>query len=222
VVVLLTDFSLRVFSVSSVFSVVKKTIFLSLLVPALAYADEVQTLKSFFQNTTSMRARFQQTVVDNLGRKVQEVTGSMQLQRPGKFRWDYDKPYVQLIVGDGKKVWLYDPDLNQVTVRPLDKVLGSSPAALLAGNKDIDKTFDLRSVGQQGDLNWVEAVPKEKESGFEKVVLGFKGNMLHEMEMRDSFGQITVIEFSKQEVNPKLNDKSFRFSPPAGADVLSE
>jgi outer membrane lipoprotein carrier protein len=187
-----------------------------------AQADEVQTLKNFFQGTTAMRARFQQTVVDNLGRKVQEVTGSMQLQRPGKFRWDYDKPYVQLIVGDGKKVWLYDPDLNQVTVRPLDKVLGSSPAALLAGNKDIDKTFDLRNVGQQGDLNWVEAVPKEKESGFEKVVLGFKGNMLHEMEMRDSFGQITVIEFSKQEVNPKLNDKSFRFAPPAGADVLSE
>lgn len=187
-----------------------------------AQADEVQTLKNFFQNTTSMRAKFQQTVVDNLGRKVQEVTGTMQLQRPGKFRWDYDKPYVQLIVGDSKKVWLYDPDLNQVTVRSLDKVLGSSPAALLAGSKDIDKTFDLRNVGQQGELNWVEAVPKEKESGFDKIVLGFKGNMLHEMEMRDSFGQITVIEFSAQELNPKLNDKSFRFTPPAGADVLSE
>jgi outer membrane lipoprotein carrier protein len=187
-----------------------------------AQADEVQTLKNFFQNTTSMRAKFQQTVVDNLGRKVQEVTGTMQLQRPGKFRWDYNKPYVQVIVGDGKKVWLYDPDLNQVTVRSLDKVLGSSPAALLAGSKDIDKTFDLRNIGQQGDLNWVEAVPREKESGFDKVVLGFKGNMLHEMEMRDSFGQITVIEFSGQEVNPKLNDKSFRFTPPQGADVLSE
>ena len=187
-----------------------------------AQADEVQTLKNFFQNTTSMRAKFQQTVVDNLGRKVQEVTGTMQLQRPGKFRWDYNKPYVQLIVGDGNKVWLYDPDLNQVTVRSLDKVLGSSPAALLAGSKDIDKTFDLKNVGQQGELNWVEAVPREKESGFDKVVLGFKGNMLHEMEMRDSFGQITVIEFSQQEVNPKLNDKSFRFAPPKGADVLSE
>ena len=187
-----------------------------------ASADEVQTLKSFFQNATSMRAKFQQTVVDNLGRKVQEVTGSMQLQRPGKFRWDYDKPYVQLIVGDGNKVWLYDPDLNQVTVRPLDKVLGSSPAALLAGSKEIDKTFDLKNVGKQGELNWVEAIPKEKETGFERVVLGFKGNMLQEMEMRDSFGQVTVIEFSKQELNPKLNEKSFRFVPPQGADVLSE
>jgi outer membrane lipoprotein carrier protein len=136
--------------------------------------------------------------------------------------WDYDKPYVQLIVGDGKKVWLFDPDLNQVTVRPLDKVLGSSPAALLAGSKDIDKTFELKSVGKQGELNWVEAIPKEKESGFDKVMLGFKGNMLQEMEMRDSFGQITVIEFSKQELNPRLNEKSFRFVPPQGADVLSE
>jgi len=187
-----------------------------------ASADEIQTLKNFFQNATSMRAKFQQTVVDNLGRKVQEVTGSMQLQRPGKFRWDYDKPYVQLIVGDGKKVWLYDPDLNQVTVRPLDKVLGSSPAALLAGSKEIDKTFDLKNVGTQEGLSWVEAIPKEKDTGFERVVLGFKGNMLQEMEMRDSFGQVTVIEFSQQELNPKLNEKSFRFAPPEGADVLSE
>jgi outer membrane lipoprotein carrier protein len=189
---------------------------------AVAHADDVQTLKSFFQNTSSMRAKFQQTVVDNLGRKVQEVTGNMQLQRPGKFRWDYDKPYVQQIVGDGKKVWLFDPELNQVTVRPLDKVLGSSPAALLAGSKDIDKTFDLKPVGHQGDLNWVEALPKVKESGFERVVLGFKGGMLQEMEMRDSFGQITVIEFSGQQLNPKLDDKSFKFTPPNGADVLSE
>lgn len=192
------------------------------LVSAVANADDVQNLKAFFQNTTSMRAKFHQTVVDNLGRKVQEVTGSMQLQRPGRFRWDYDKPYVQLIVGDGKKVWLYDPDLNQVTVRPLDKVLGSSPAALLAGSKDIDKTFVLKSVGRQDQLDWVEATPKEKESGFERVVLGFKGNLLQEMEMRDSFGQITVIEFSAQEVNPRLDAKSFQFAPPQGADVLSE
>jgi outer membrane lipoprotein carrier protein len=92
----------------------------------------------------------------------------------------------------------------------------------VAGSKDIDKTFDLKSVGKQGDLNWVEAIPKEKESGFDRVVLGFKGNMLQEMEMRDSFGQVTVIEFSKQELNPKLNEQSFRFTPPAGADVLSE
>lgn len=191
------------------------------ILSSAAYADEVQNLKAFFQNTASMRARFHQTVVDNLGRKVQEVTGTMQLQRPGKFRWDYDMPYVQVIVGDGKKVWLFDPDLNQVTVRSLDRVLGSSPAALLAG-KDIDKTFELKSVGKQDQLGWVEAVPKEKESGFERVVLGFKGNMLHEMEMRDSFGQVTVIEFSAQEINPKLDARNFRFAPPAGADVLSE
>lgn len=194
----------------------------SLLLSVSVHADEVQSFRNFFQHTTSMRAKFHQTVVDNLGRKVQEVSGSMQLQRPGRFRWDYDAPYVQLIVGDGKKVWLFDPDLNQVTVRPLDKMLGSSPAALLAGNQDIDKTFTLRDAGKQGDLAWVEAIPKAKDTGFERIMLGFKGGMLQEMELRDSFSQITVIEFSGQQVNAKLDAKAFVFSPPQGADVLSE
>jgi outer membrane lipoprotein carrier protein len=196
--------------------------FVALLLPAWAQADGVLALKAFFQNTTSMRAKFQQTVLDNLGRKIQEVTGSMQLQRPGKFRWDYNKPYVQLIVGDGKKVWLYDPDLNQVTVRALDKVLGSSPAALLAGSKEIDKTFDFKSLGKQETLEWVEAVPREKESGFDKLRLGFKGEMLYEMELHDSFGQTTIIEFTGQERNPKLNPQDFKFVPADGVDVLSE
>lgn len=192
------------------------------LLPAVAYADGVQSLKAFFQNTGSMRASFHQTVVDNLGRKVQVVTGGMQLQRPGRFRWDYNKPYVQLIVGDGSKVWLFDPELNQVTVRALDKVLGSSPAALLAGSKDIDKAFDLRSVDRQDQLDWVEATPKEKESGFERVMLGFRDETLQKMELHDSFGQVTVIEFSAQERNPRLNPQDFRFVPPDGADVLRE
>ena len=103
-----------------------------LILPNLAHADGIERLKEFFRSTTSMRALFHQTVVDSKGRKVQEVDGSMQLQRPGKFHWDYYKPYLQLIVGDGEKVWLYDPELNQVTVRALDKALGSSPAALLS------------------------------------------------------------------------------------------
>lgn len=200
----------------------KRIAFLTvMMLPAMAHADAVQRLNNFFQNTTSMRARFHQTVVDNQGRKVQDVTGAMQLQRPGKFRWDYNKPYVQVIVGDGQKVWLYDPDLNQVTVRPLDKVLGSSPAALLAG-KDIEKTFDLKDAGKQDDQEWVEATPKDKEAGFEKVLLGFKEDLLQEMELHDSFGHLTVIEFTVLERNPKLNPQSFRFSPPKGADVLTE
>ena len=193
-----------------------------LILPNLAHADGIERLKAFFQSTTSMRALFHQTVVDSKGRKVQEVDGSMQLQRPGKFHWDYYKPYLQLIVGDGEKVWLYDPELNQVTVRALDKALGSSPAALLAGNKEIEKTFVLKNEGVQDGLEWVSATPKNTESGFERVLLGFKEKLLQEMELHDNFGHITVIEFSKLERNPKLEAKSFRFTPPAGADVVGE
>ena len=193
-----------------------------LILPNLAHADGIERLKAFFQSTTSMRALFHQTVVDSKGRKVQEVDGSMQLQRPGKFHWDYYKPYLQLIVGDGEKVWLYDPELNQVTVRALDKALGSSPAALLAGNKEIEKTFVLKNEGLQDGLEWVSATPKNTESGFERVLLGFKESQLQEMELHDNFGHITVIEFSKLERNPKLAAQDFRFATPAGADVVGE
>jgi outer membrane lipoprotein carrier protein len=196
--------------------------FVLALFPLSVQADGIERLKAFFQSTTSMRALFHQTVVDSKGRKVQEVDGSMQLQRPGKFHWDYYKPYLQLIVGDGEKVWLYDPELNQVTVRALDKALGSSPAALLAGNKEIEKTFVLKNEGLQDGLEWVSATPKNTENGFERVLLGFKESQLQEMELHDNFGHITVIEFSKLERNPKLAAQDFRFAPPAGADVVGE
>jgi outer membrane lipoprotein carrier protein len=200
----------------------KKLLPLLLLLPSLGRADAVQQLKTFFQNTTTMRAQFHQTVLDNMGGKVQDVTGVMQLSRPGKFRWDYNKPFVQLIVGDGHKVWLYDPELNQVTVRPLDKALGSSPAALLAGSADMDKAFTLRDTGTQDQTNWVEAKPKEPEAGFERVLLGFRDGVLQEMELHDNFGQTTVIEFQKVERNARLDAQAFRFVPPQGADVVGE
>lgn len=195
---------------------------LALMAPLLAHAGGVDRLKTFYQNTNSMRAQFHQTVVDNQGRMMQEVDGTMQLQRPGKFRWDYNKPYVQVIVGDGARVWLYDPELNQVTVRALSQALGSSPAALLAGNHEMENNFVLKDEGRKDNLEWVQATPKDKESGFERVFLGFKDDALQEMEMHDSFGHMTVIEFSKLERNPKLAIQTFRFAPPAGADVVGE
>jgi outer membrane lipoprotein carrier protein len=200
----------------------KLVIALFLISPALGHAGGVDSLRAFFKSTQSMRAEFQQTVVDKQGRKVQEVTGTMQLQRPGKFRWDYNKPYVQVIVGDGARVWLHDPELNQVTVRSLDKALGNTPAALLAGSKEIEKSFTLKDEGRQDDLDWVLATPKDQESGFEKVFLGFKNDKLQEMELHDSFGHMTVIEFSKLEANAKLANQAFRFVPPPGADVVGE
>jgi outer membrane lipoprotein carrier protein len=200
----------------------KRVLLLALLLPGLVHADPVQRLKAFYDATPAMKGQFKQTVLDRNGRKLQEVSGLMQLQRPGKFRWDYKTPYVQLIVGDGHKVWVYDPDLNQVTVRTLDKLLGASPAALLAGNLDVEKIFDLKDAGKQDDLEWVQATPKDKDGGFDHVLLGFRGDQLAEMELHDNFSQTTVIEFTALERNPKISPKAFHFVPPAGADVVGD
>lgn len=200
----------------------KLIICMIMMSPLLASAGGVSSLKSFFSNTVSMRADFHQMVMDSQGRKVQEVDGLMQLQRPGKFRWDYKKPYIQQIIGDGEKVWLYDPDLNQVTVRTIGKALGSSPAALLAGSKEIERAFTLSDEDKGDDLEWVLAIPNDKESGFEKVMLGFKNDVLVKMELYDSFAHLTNIEFNKFERNPKLTPQTFRFAVPTGADVVGE
>jgi len=195
---------------------------LLLFIPFCANAGGIDRLKEYFKNINSMRAAFHQTVADSKGRKLQEVDGTMQLQRPGLFRWDYDKPYVQQIVGDGEKIWLYDPELNQVTVRDLTKAIGSSPAALLAGNNEMDMHFKLKNTSRKGDLEWVLATSKDKDGEFERVFFGFKGDSLQEMELHDSFGNRTNIVFSNVERNPALSTKSFLFKTPAGADVVGE
>ncbi|HEY0843199.1 outer membrane lipoprotein chaperone LolA [Methylotenera sp.] len=187
-----------------------------------AHADGMDSVKAFYEKTQAVRANFHQVVTDKQGRKVQEVQGTMQLKRPNKFRWDYNKPYEQQIISDGKQVWLYDTELAQVTVRDIGKALGSSPAALLAGGKAIEETFTLANAGNRDNLNWVSAHPKDKESGFEKILLGFKDNQIQEMALLDSFGHYTKIVFNNVEVNPKLDEKSFLFKPPKGVDVVGE
>lgn len=193
-----------------------------LLVMQSAKADGMANVKVFYEQTQAMRAKFHQVVTDKQGRKVQEVDGEMLLKRPNKFRWDYNQPFEQQIISDGKQVWLYDVDLAQVTVRALGKALGSSPAALLAGGDNIDKSFKLVNAPSKDGLDWVSANPKDKESGFEKILLGFKDNKLQEMSLVDGFGHNTTIVFSQLEVNPVLNDKSFLFLPPKGVDVVGE
>ena len=193
-----------------------------LLTCAPAHAASVETLKSFLQQTTSGKARFAQIVVDRNLKELQKATGTMQFVRPGRFRWEYDKPYEQTIVGDGARLWIYDKDLNQVTVRKLDKALGGSPAALLAGSNEIEKVYDLANLGAQEGLDWLEAVPKSKENTFERIRLGFGRGGLEAMELRDQFGQTTVIKFAGVERNPKISPDVFRFTPPTGADVISD
>lgn len=195
------------------------------LLPASAHAaGAVAKLKTFLDSTRSLRAEFVQSVVARNGRKPQNSAGLMMFQRPGKFRWQVEKPYPQLMVGDGEKFWIYDPELKQVTVKKLGKTLGATPAALLAGegSASLEKNFTLGEGGEKDGLDWAEATPKSADSGFEKVRLGFAGDNLRAMELHDSFGQTTSLIFNRVERNPSLASGLFRFTPPPGVDVAGE
>ena len=193
------------------------------MLPFAAEAGAIEKLKNFIAATHSAQAEFTQNVLDQSGKRIQSASGTMQFQRPGKFRWEYRKPYEQIIVGDGEKFWLYDLDLNQVTVRKLDAALGSSPAALLSGSNEIERGFVLSEDGSQEGLEWLQAKPKGQESSFEKVRMGFDAQSgLVVMELNDMFGHKTVLRFSGMQRNPKIPGQQFSFTPPKGADVLSD
>ena len=193
------------------------------LLPIAAEAAAIDSLKKFIQETRTVRAHFEQTLYDRNARTIQESNGTMQFERPEKFRWSYEKPYQQLIVGDGTQVWFYDGDLNQVTVRQFNIAIGSSPAALLAGSATIEDNFELTELGLQNDIEWLEAIPKNKESTFEFIQMGFlRDGALKFMALRDSFGQTTVLSFSDMEKNPALSSELFKFIPPDNADIISE
>ena len=192
----------------------------------IANAGAIDKLHHFLDTTKTLRAEFAQIVVAKNGKKPQQSTGLVMLSRPGKFRWQIEKPYAQLLVGDGEKVWIYDPDLRQVTVKKVDAALGSTPAALLVGDSSgknsLEKNFSLREAGEREGYEWVEATPKTPDSGFEKLQLGFEGNALKAMELSDNFGQTTSLIFLRLESNPALPPSLFHFAPPAGVDIIGE
>jgi outer membrane lipoprotein carrier protein len=189
------------------------------LVPA--HATGLDQLKSFLEVNRSARGVFEQTVIAKSGRKPQLSAGIFALQRPGKFRWSYEKPYKQLLVSDGNKLWSYDPELNQVAVKKLGSAFGSSPAALLAG-QDLDKNFELKEGLAADGVEYVEATPRGGDASFERVKIGFAANRPVSMEIHDSFGQVTVLRFTRFEANPALPAALFRFVAPAGADVVGD
>jgi len=190
--------------------------------PPAAAASSLDRFSQFLSATQSGRGEFEQRVTDRNGKLVQQSRGTLAFQRPGKFRWTYVKPYAQLIVGDGTRVWIYDEDLRQVTVRRVDQALTSTPAALLAGDNAAMRAFHISDRGEKDGLEWLEAVPRDKEGGFERVRLGFAPGGLDTMELHDSFGQVTVLRFTGLARNPSLDPSLFRFSPPKGADVIGE
>lgn len=190
--------------------------------PQPVIASSLDRFAQFLTATQSGRGEFEQKVTDRNGKLVQQSRGSLAFQRPGKFRWTYVKPYAQLIVGDGTKVWIYDEDLRQVTVRRVDQALTSTPAALLAGDNAAMRAFQLTDRGEKVGLEWLEAVPRDREGGFERVRMGFGPGGLDTMELHDSFGQVTVLRFTAFTRNPVLDPSLFRFAPPKGADVVGE
>jgi outer membrane lipoprotein carrier protein len=192
------------------------------LTASTSSAAAIERFKAFLRTTQSASATFEQKVYDRSRKLVQDATGRFVFLRPGRFRWTYAKPTDQVIVGDGERVWIHDKDLNQVTVRRLSKALGSTPAALLAGASDVESAFELSEAGERDGMEWLEARPREKEAGFERIRLGFGAAGIQAMELTDHFGQTTVLRFTNLVRNPKLDAGEFRFEPPPGADVLGE
>ena len=188
---------------------------------ALANANALNDFEAFIASTQSGRANFEQTVFDPKGKVSQKNSGTLQFTRPGKFRWVYAKP-AQVIVGDGKKVSFFDQDLNQVTVRKLEQAFSSTPAALLAGKGAIDSAFTLVASGEAEGMQWLDALPRQKDAGIEKIRMGFAGGNLAAMELQDAFGNRTRLSFSKFERNPKVDARDYVFTPPKGADIIGE
>ena len=196
--------------------------FLSLIfISQTSIAASLERFQSYLRTTQAARGEFVQKVYDKTGKLVQDSRGSFAFLRPGRFRWTYVKPQ-QVIVGDGERVWIHDADLNQVTVRKVARVLGVTPAALLAGASDIANAFDMKEIGEKEGLEWLEAKPREKEAGFESVRLGLSTGGVEAMELVDHFGQTTVLRFSGVVRNPQIDPATFRFTPPKGADVLGD
>lgn len=189
---------------------------------ASAHASGLDDFLAFNAATKTATARFEQQVVDRTGRVVERGSGTFAFARPGKFRWTYEKPHQQLLVGDGRKLWIYDPDLKQVTVKRVDQAISSTPAALLAGRDDITRLFTLRDAGTADGLSWVEALPKAPDTGFERVRLGLNGKVLAAMELQDQLGGRTMLRFADLKANAAVAPDTFTFKPPAGADVLED
>ena len=190
------------------------------LCAGIANAATLDQLHAFVRDTQTMRAAFTQVVSDAAGRQVAQASGEFVIARPGRFRWNVEKPYKQLLVGDGQRVWIYDEDLNQVVVRNNDRALGTTPAALLAGKEEVERAFEWRSLPEAEGLEWLGATPKDKDAAFSELRLGFDAHGLAALQVTDNFGQRTFIRLSKLERNPKLAAELFRFTPPAGADVV--
>lgn len=195
---------------------------LLLLIAMQSHADSVMDrLNAFFAERGVMRADFVQTVQGAAFAQPEESRGKLVMQRPGKFRWDYTQPYEQQIIADGKELWIYDVDLEQVVVKPLDAALGDTPALMLSGDGSVMERFEITRLGERGDgLLWLRLKPKRDDTGYNEVRLGFGPKHLRGMELVDGFDQVTKLAFTNIEVGVTLPTNTFVFVPPKGVDVI--
>jgi len=189
---------------------------------SVADAATLDRLRAFVRETQTARAQFTQTVVDKNGRAMKSANGTFELSRPGKFRWTVEKPYRQLLVGDGQRVWVFDEDLNQVIVRKVGDALGGTPAALLSGNQDVERAFAWSDLPASDGLDWLGATPLAKDAAFTEIRIGFDTKGLAALEIVDAFGQKSLVRFTNVERNPKFAPDLFRFAPLKGADVIGD
>lgn len=192
---------------------------------AAAAVDGKRRAEQFLQGLDGLQAQFKQTLVDRTGEVTDESTGTLAIKRPNRFRWDYREPHEQVIVSDGTRIWIYDSDLQQVTVRKLDDALSSTPAMLLSGQGALTDNFDVTETVQRDGVSWVRMQPKRNDTDFKSVSLGFGGANAQElrfMELADKLGQTTLLEFSNVERNPPLDPSRFVFKVPPGADVIGD
>lgn len=202
----------------------------ALALPALAHASALEQFKSFVATTKAAKGEFTQRQVktDDANANGGNIkisnpsTGTFQFARPGKFIWTYQKPYEQLLQADGEKLYIYDKDLNQVTIKKLGNALGSSPAAILFGSNDLEKNFTLKEAGSRDGMEWLHATPKAKDTTFDQIGIGLRNGVPAAMELRDSFGQVSLLSFTNFEKNPPMAADHFKFAVPKGADVFQQ
>jgi outer membrane lipoprotein carrier protein len=208
-----------------------KTVFTAILAAGAlaagaAHASALDQFKSFVSGTKSARGDFTQLQVrkSKVAKAPQTSAGTFVFARPGKFIWTYQKPYEQVLQADGDTLYIYEKDLNQVTTRKLGNALGSSPAAILFGSNDLEKNFTLTEAADRNrdGLEWLNATPKAKDSTFAQIAIGMKDGLPQQMELKDNFGQTSVLKFTSFERNPALGAQAFKFEVPKGAEVVSQ
>ena len=194
----------------------------SVLYAGFTQAADKQDLIQFFESFNSLSADYSQTVMDQRMRVQRSMTGQLWVLRPGKFRWDYAQPYQQHIVADGERVWFYDVDLEQVSIKSQDKTMGSTPTILLSDATELEKQFEILSVTREDNKTWFELIPKNNDSGFDALYIAMQGGVIAHMELKDSFGQLTRLDFDNVRLDRPVEMSRFKLDIPDGVDVLDE